>query len=372
MYPPFTYVLHLPGMIIAKILTDKSLYFGYAVRFSAFLLAWIFLFLLIKKNPYKQKTLFVLSLAPVFLYQTTSISGDALINLVTLLSIGTALIFAASQDEYKLSSKALLIIALLSFFATLGKVVYFPIALIFLLIPSSKFENPKHWKIFFIVLFGICVLSNVSWLLLWKLHIVTYKTATVAGGGDVSSALSTLANSNTGLQMQAALKNPGELLKVIWEAFVYGNRHAIFKAFTSDFGYGTDFIPANKIIAILYLFCIIAVSFSDRYGSAISYKRLFFILFISAFLIALGVFAPGAKNYLTAPGVFLENFKAAKMEGVLTTDPRYLFPSVAIFLMCLNSKRIRFNSELILQYCLPIICFVNLFVLSKIVLHFAR
>ena len=370
MYPPFTYALHLPGIMIAKSLTDKSLFMGYAARLSAFILAWLFLFLAIKKTPYKQKTLLVLSLAPVFLYQATAVSGDALINLVTLLSIATALILACSQDEYKVSSKALILIALLAFFATLGKIIYFPIALVFLLIPSSKFESPKQWKIFFIVLFGICILSDSGWVLSWKLHIATDKMTVAATVGDISSAISTLANSNTALQIQAILKNPGEFLKVILETLIIGNKNIIFEIFTDSFGH--EAVSIDKIVGALYIFSIIAVSFSDKYGSRVSYKRLFFVFLIAALLIPIGIIGVYGKNHITAIGVFLESINAAKVEGLPAACGRYLFPSAALILMCLNFKRIKLNSDLIFRYCLPIICFVNLFVLSKFVLHFAR
>ena len=124
------------------------------------LLTIIICYYSIKNIPKYKKTLFVVTLFPIFIQQAASVNMDYLTNLVIIFFVSNVMQMKYSKDIIK--NKQLILIVVISIILAYCKFGYFPILLLVLLIPNSNFKNSKLAIIYKILI--VLIPSFLSYL----------------------------------------------------------------------------------------------------------------------------------------------------------------------------------------------------------------
>jgi uncharacterized membrane protein len=163
-HPPLTYVPQILGILIARLFSPSVLVGFYAGRVLNFLTATALTFLAIRLSPVARWAITALALTPMALYQSASVSSDALTNALSFVLVAQVLACALGPTE-RLSARSILAIALLSAAVALAKQAYFLLPLAYFLIPVRKMgSRGRYWTGFALVM-----LSSLVPLLAWGL-----------------------------------------------------------------------------------------------------------------------------------------------------------------------------------------------------------
>ena len=194
-YPPWAYIPNVVGIWLAKIFNLPLIWYVYLGRLVG-LLVWVGLaFEAIRILPKGKWFLLTLALLPTSLTQAATIGADGLLN--GLFWILIALFIAVITDKSRLTRFKLILIPLLSIFASVIKVGYWLIPMIFLSIPRDYFSSKtvsRIWKSSLVV--GTAIAGG--W---FALHNVT-----AASGVTLTPRLGSYINS--GDQISYVLHNP--------------------------------------------------------------------------------------------------------------------------------------------------------------------
>lgn len=150
---------HLPAAGIFAISRVLNLPFSvsfYLARIANLLISVTVIYLAIKITPIGKKIFLIIALFPIVIQETASLSYDAFHLSLSLLFVATILRFC-SQPNLILSKKSYFKNLTLSLVALNIKYGYFPLALLFIVLPSGKFKTKKQeWfaKSLFVALNG--------------------------------------------------------------------------------------------------------------------------------------------------------------------------------------------------------------------------
>jgi len=142
---PVPYFPQAFGIMIGKLFFNSPLVWFYAGRLFN-LIAWIsLLFFAIKIVPVHKWTMVLLALLPMHINLAASQSADAFTNAISFLGIAIflRLIFTKDYMRWKSAFWMLLVLSLVS----LSKNVYISLALLFFLIPKTKFQTRRFYKL---------------------------------------------------------------------------------------------------------------------------------------------------------------------------------------------------------------------------------
>ncbi len=163
-YPPWAYIPNIAGIWLAKLFRLPLIWYVYLARLIG-LFVWIGLtYGAIRILPKGKWFLLTIALLPTSLSQAATVGADGLLNGLFWMLI--ALFIAVVTDKNKLTKFKLILIPLLSIFASVLKVGYWLIPMIFLTIPDSYFPTKtisRIWKLILVV--GTAVAS-----ILFALH----------------------------------------------------------------------------------------------------------------------------------------------------------------------------------------------------------
>lgn len=165
LYSPIVYLPQVTGMIVAKWIPAQPLLMIYLARlFSLF--AFIALaYGAIKLTPIYKWGFALLSLMPMTLHQAASLSADAFCFGLSFFFIAFILHCALSKDE-KIQNKQILLIILMSALLGLCKSIYCLMPLLFLAIPSAKFNSKKQYCGLFLGIMATTFWMNLMWSLI--------------------------------------------------------------------------------------------------------------------------------------------------------------------------------------------------------------
>ncbi len=127
----------------------------------------------------------LIGLLPTSLYIAANYSYDPWV--ISLMMLALALVFEEIEaGNRRLTSKKLLLIALVFFLALAPKAIYFPMVGIMLLLPKTKFDDDRNHKAFFV---STCLfaLFLVATFILPMLFTPEVQAGDIRGGSDVNS-----------------------------------------------------------------------------------------------------------------------------------------------------------------------------------------
>lgn len=163
-YSPVQYIPQVIGIKISKLFTSNIVLLIYSARLFNMIVGIILLSLAIKIIPSHKKIMFFIGLWPVLIQGFTTLSGDQLTISLSFLFI--TYLMKLKSSSTKLKTKNVIILAILSSLLSLCKLVYILIPFLIFMLPKEKYENKRQHILTLILVLGIPVILNVSWLLI--------------------------------------------------------------------------------------------------------------------------------------------------------------------------------------------------------------
>ncbi len=144
---PFSYIVQVCGANIG--LHIFGLENPYSLLLSAKFFTLIFYVIVtalaIKTTPVLKRTMFLVALMPMSLYQGASISYDAIVIPISFLFFAYAMKIILSPKDYRININDVLAICLCTFVFITTKVAYAPMIVVLLAISVKKFGNLKKY-----------------------------------------------------------------------------------------------------------------------------------------------------------------------------------------------------------------------------------
>jgi uncharacterized membrane protein len=176
--PPIPYLPQALGIAIGKAFDLTPLMLMYLGRITNLAASALLVLIALRLIPVFKSVLVLLALMPMSTSLMASVSPDAFTNSLAFLFI--AMIVRASLLEGKLDNKYVAALILLSVLLSLSKQLYFPLSLLFLLVPPHRIGSKRRYVIALILLIGISAAALAGWALFakdvyvplsWKSHL---------------------------------------------------------------------------------------------------------------------------------------------------------------------------------------------------------
>ena len=161
-HPPLTYLPQALAFFLTRQFSNSALVCLYAGRLLNFLTATLLFFLAIRTTPVVKWGFSALALTPMALFESASLSSDALTNALSFLLIAEILNCALGTLD-QLSRRSFIKLAALGFAVGLTKQAYFLLPLAYFLIPLRKLGSYRRYLAGFALLMGATLLPVLIW-----------------------------------------------------------------------------------------------------------------------------------------------------------------------------------------------------------------
>ncbi|MDE6203765.1 MAG: DUF2142 domain-containing protein, partial [Lachnospiraceae bacterium] len=235
LYSPVSYIFQVLGIGIADLLCNNTYLLVLAGSIANVAGCTALLYYGVKYIPYGKEAVVFISLLPMALQERASLSVDA----ITYAAVVAVLSFCLymRNRKAKMSRQEIVVMYLLIALVSSCKVVYFPAAFLFLLIPMEGFgSRKKEWihKAAGVAEVAVC---SMGWLLIAK----SYLGNTRAGG-------------DTAEKIQFILQNPGRYLYILDKMFWKNEEGFIGEMLGSKLGSLNIEVNGILILFIVMLF----------------------------------------------------------------------------------------------------------------------
>jgi uncharacterized membrane protein len=163
-HTPLAYLPQAAAIGLARLFSPCVLVWFYAGRLFNLLAATAVTFLAIRMTPVGKWSFTALALTPMALFESASLSADALTNAIAFLLVAQVLAYAFSPVE-RVGAWAILRLALSGVAIGLAKQAYFLLPLCYALIPVRVMGGRRRWWVVFGVFLGATFLAVCGWAL---------------------------------------------------------------------------------------------------------------------------------------------------------------------------------------------------------------
>lgn len=245
LYSPVSYIFQVLGIGIADLLCNNTYLLVLAGSAANIAGCTLLLYYAVKYIPYGKEALVFISLLPMALQERASLSVDA----ITYAAVAAVLAFCLYMRHRKarMAGRETALMYLLIALVSSCKVVYFPVAFLFLLIPAEGFgSRKKEWfhKAAGITEAAVC---STGWLMIAK----SYLGNTRAGG-------------DTAEKVQFMLQNPGRYLYILDKMFWKNEEGFIGEMIGSKLG--SLNIVVNEILVLIIVMLFFKVYYREKDG----------------------------------------------------------------------------------------------------------
>jgi len=203
-YSAAPYIPQAFGILIARVLGQSPLVMLYMGRLANMLAALALTCLAVKTTPVAKWGFFLLSLAPMGVFERSSLSADSLTNALAILVIAIIARYAFDKDA-ALDRKGVVILCALSVALALSKLVYFILPALCILIPTVKYGSHKKRMLFCIGLIATGLIAASAWYV-FSHNILTMPVS--QGFAGKAGPAQPLHNSSLTGQLGFVLSNP--------------------------------------------------------------------------------------------------------------------------------------------------------------------
>lgn len=160
---PLSYIPQLIGTIIGKMLNLNPVIIVYLGRLANLIAFTALIYISIKLMPKKKwkQLIAIIGIFPMTLNIAASYSPDATIIAVAIFMLSYVL--HIKYEREKVGIKEGIVLGITSMILAICKIVYFPMLLLFFLIPKEKFANKKARILSFTVMLIILIGGNLLW-----------------------------------------------------------------------------------------------------------------------------------------------------------------------------------------------------------------
>ncbi len=176
-YPPTIYIPQAIGLTIGRMIFHTPLMMMYAGRILNLFAYLAIVYTALKIVPVKKNLFYIAALLPMSINQAATLSGDSMIISSAFLFV-SYIFFLAYGNVGQIKLKHVLTTIGIGIFIVVSKIVYFPLFLLFFLIPLRKFTDKKDFvKKLLLVLAGFTIPYLLwNWLNLANLSIPDVRT----------------------------------------------------------------------------------------------------------------------------------------------------------------------------------------------------
>ena len=163
----YTPVSYFPSFLILwamKLLNFPPLIMLYMLRLCSLFLYTALGYTAIKTMPAKKWLMLLLALTPMTVYEAASITTDAICMGIAFLFIAYACKLAMDDNIKKITKKELAIFGSLGTLLLICKYAYFPILLLFFIIPKQKFNSQTKRYLFFSGLTALNIIITAAFI----------------------------------------------------------------------------------------------------------------------------------------------------------------------------------------------------------------
>ncbi len=215
-HPQLTYLPQALAIFAARQFSPSVLVGFYAARVLNFATATLLTWLALRLTPVGKWAMSALALTPMALYESASLSSDALTNALAFLLVAQVLACALGPAD-RVSARALVALIASSAALALAKQAYFLLPLAYLLIPVQKMGSRVRYWCGFALVMAASLLPVVAW---------SFVVRDVYSPPDVRYAI------DPAEQFRRMISRPAELFNLItgtaWRAPTYGEEYLGF------------------------------------------------------------------------------------------------------------------------------------------------
>lgn len=164
-YSPISYLPHILGMGLGKILHLPLLVNAYIAKIFNLIICIAVIYFSMKFIPFLKEMIFFIAFLPITMQSITSLSADGFIisTAIALISLTLYSIYIMNRQFTK---KQLFLITILCLILSLSKIVYSFLCLILFTIPKERFGNNKKKIITIFSIGGFCLFALLFWFFL--------------------------------------------------------------------------------------------------------------------------------------------------------------------------------------------------------------
>ena len=325
-YTPLSYFPSFIVLWIMKILNVKPLMMIYILRFCSLLVYLSLTYAAICLMPFKKWLLALIAFLPLSVYQAASISTDGLtIGLGFLLAAYTLKLKFDENPENKIGLKQIFVWGFIFIYLCFCKYAYFPLGLLYLILPQERFEDKKHY------LKGFLIINLINLFL-----ILVFLAANFWITKDVITELTAKTGSKI-IILTDILKNPFEYLKNV--AYTTNKRFGFYLCnVVSSFGWTYTMMPAF-LTKIYYILLFLAVFYDRKMKEEIPLKdkSIFILSVLFSYLVI-----------ITSVLLLYQRYPL-----ILGVQGRYLTIFLPLIFLLFCSKKINISNKII-----PVIFFI--------------
>lgn len=245
----YSFVQYIPqaiGIFIARHITLSAILVTYGGRLINMITSILLIYFAIKIMPFGKKLLLVPAMIPIAIEGFSSLSPDALTISISFLYIAYIMYLAFGKKKI-IALKEKIILLIMSIIIALCKIVYIPLVGLILIIPKEKFKNKNNKSkiINFIVIAGIAVIINLTWLAISSRYLATFRE------GDSK------------VQVILALKNPLQYIQMLMYTVNINANKYLLSLFGAELGWG-ELVQLQSLIPYIILAIYVFVAMIDE------------------------------------------------------------------------------------------------------------
>ena len=168
LYSPLSYIPQVIGLLIGNLVTKNVYAYYMSGRFFAFVINTLLVLLAIKLCPERKYLIFVLASTPVFLSQMISYSADGNVNSLSIFYVAFIL-NRIRKEKIKISDEIIIVAG--AIVLALSKVIYFPFALLVLLLEDKSFKSKKRATAYKIMTICAALICFIVWFMIARTYL---------------------------------------------------------------------------------------------------------------------------------------------------------------------------------------------------------
>lgn len=315
MYFPTAYPLHSVFAFVASRLNLRPATLLYLLRFAS-LLSWLLIaFYIFRLLPHDNLLFPIIFLLPSLLVLHCSVTADVITNALSFFLVTFILSLRNQQDQ--VSNIQLTLLGFLILIISINKIVYFPLIILWFLLPFGKLESKKKYFLSFFIIASISIACTSLWSLKVNGKYITYEEYHPEFRDDQQIK----PNGHPTKQLNYILSNPYDFFENVLKSYA-SVIPASLAHLTGKFGWEKNYIPTWTIgiLAFLILFLLLSSNFKLT-----SKEKLIFLISVTSTLFLLAMVMYGL--YSSVGNDYIHNLGG-----------KYLFPILPGILILFSGK----------------------------------
>jgi Predicted membrane protein (DUF2142). len=242
-YSPLSYVIQIPMMWLARIITNRPVAWTYIVRIGQLVISALLVREIIKRAKVAQKVFFVIALLPATMEALSFVSADTIFSIATLALVSTTLNIVCAREKIDKNNKSILLLSAL--FVASGKLVFAPLIFVLFLIPMHTKKKKDYLRVIF------TIVPILLLVLFWNALASPY----MMGAQGL----------NAGHQISHYLSNPLEFVQVMGYSFFHSSGNHLSDLLGGNNRWYGPTINDGSLLPIIFAIMLIIVMLNEKF-----------------------------------------------------------------------------------------------------------